>query len=70
MLRPSIIKSLKISLVDSHKSAPIFFSIISSILATIGLATNSQTTILGSMLFSPIGALINKSNIQKFKEKG
>ena len=40
--------------------------LISSGLASIGLATNSQTTILGSMLLSPIGDLINKNIIYNF----
>ena len=51
------------SLKDSHKSSPVLFSFISSFLASIGLATNSQTTILGSMLLSPIGSLINKNTV-------
>ena len=54
---------LWISLKDSHKSSPVLFSIISSFLASIGLATNSQTTILGAMLLSPIGSLINKNTV-------
>lgn len=51
------------SLMDSHKSSPVLYSFIASVLASIGLATNSQTTILGSMLLSPIGSLINKNNV-------
>ena len=64
-LAKDIIEKLKVSLDDSHKSSPILFSIISSALASIGLATNSQTTILGAMLLSPIGSLINKSNVNR-----
>lgn len=51
------------SLMDSHKSSPVLFSFIASFLASIGLATNSQTTILGAMLLSPIGSLINKNTV-------
>ena len=51
------------SLMDSHRSSPVLYSFIASVLASIGLATNSQTTILGSMLLSPIGSLINKNSI-------
>jgi uncharacterized membrane protein len=62
-LSETFIQKLKQSLNDSHKCSPVLFGVISSSLASIGLATNSQTTILGSMLLSPIGSLINKSNI-------
>jgi len=65
-IHPRTIKTLKEVLDDSHKGNPVLFAILSAILASIGLATNSQTTILGSMLFSPIGSLINKSNIYHF----
>jgi hypothetical protein len=40
--------------------------LISACLATIGLVTNSQTTLLGSMLMSPIGSLITKNIIYNF----
>ena len=63
MLSERIKKTLINAGRDSYKSSPILFGILSSILAAVGLATNSQTTILGSMLFSPIGSLINLSNI-------
>lgn len=65
-IHPRTIETLKQVLDDSHKGNPVLFAILSAILASIGLATNSQTTILGSMLFSPIGSLINKSNIYNF----
>lgn len=55
--------SLERQLKESHRSSPILMSIVAGGLAAIGLATNSATTILGSMLLSPIGSLINKSNI-------
>tara|TARA_X000000950_G_C13906820_1_gene657233 strand:+ start:2493 stop:3302 length:810 start_codon:yes stop_codon:yes gene_type:complete len=57
------------SLMDSHKSSPVLYSFIASVLASIGLATNSQTTILGSMLLSPIGSLINKNNVASLLTK-
>ena len=60
---------LKLSLEDSHRSSPILFGFISSLLASIGLATNSQTTILGAMLLSPITSLINKNNIYHLLRK-
>jgi len=50
-------------LVDNHRSNPILFSFLSAILASIGLATNSYSTIIGSMLLSPIGNLITVKNV-------
>tara|TARA_B110001469_G_C9647631_1_gene328324 strand:- start:6003 stop:6926 length:924 start_codon:yes stop_codon:yes gene_type:complete len=60
---------LKKSLVDSHHNNAFLMGLISSGLASIGLATNSATTILGSMLLSPIGALITKNIIYTFLTK-
>ena len=57
---------LKQSLVESHHNNAFLMGLISSGLASIGLATNSATTILGSMLLSPIGALITKNIIYSF----
>ena len=48
---------------ENHKSNPLLFAVISGILASIGLSTNSYSTIIGSMLLSPIGNIINKKNI-------
>lgn len=71
MISKDTFNRLKTSLDDSHRSSPILFSILASTLASIGLATNSGTTILGSMLFSPIGSIINESNIYNFlKDNG
>lgn len=50
-------------LVDNHRSNPLLFSFLSAILGSIGLATDSYSTIIGSMLLSPIGNLINVKNI-------
>ena len=50
-------------LVDNHRSSPILFSFLSAILASIGLATDSYSTIIGSMLLSPIGNLITVKNV-------
>ena len=63
MIKQEIIKVLKKQLNESHRSSPVLMAVIAGGLAAIGLATNSQTTILGSMLLSPIGSLINKSNL-------
>lgn len=60
------LKRLKDSLEESHRSNPILLGIVSASLATIGLSTNSVTTIIGSMLLSPIGSLISKSNLYNF----
>ena len=60
------LNSLKESLVNSHNNNAFIMGIISSGLASIGLATNSQTTLLGSMLLSPIGDLISKNIIYTF----
>jgi len=68
-LDQDIINRLEVSLKDSHRSSPILFGFISSLLASIGLATNSQTTILGAMLLSPITSLINKNNIYHLLRK-
>ena len=57
------LRALTRQLKESHRSSPILMSVVAGGLASIGLATNSSTTILGSMLLSPIGSLINKSNI-------
>lgn len=46
------LKRLKDSLEESHRSNPILLGIVSASLATIGLSTNSVTTIIGSMLLS------------------
>lgn len=63
MIKQKTIKVLKKQLNESHRSSPVLMAVIAGGLAAIGLATNSQTTILGSMLLSPIGSLINKSNL-------
>ena len=60
---PIIKKTLLDILVDNHRSNPILFSFLSAILASIGLGTNSYSTIIGSMLLSPIGSLINVTNV-------
>jgi len=57
---------LKNELVHSHHSNSFIMGVISACLATIGLVTNSQTTLLGSMLLSPIGSLITKNIIYSF----
>lgn len=62
-IKPYILNNLKTLLKDSHKSSPILMAVLSSGLAAIGLATNSGTTILGSMLLSPISSLIISNNI-------
>jgi len=62
-VKSNILFSLQRQLKESHRSSPILMSFVSGGLASIGLATNSATTILGSMLLSPIVSLINKSNI-------
>lgn len=67
----SIKKTLLDILVTNHRSNPILFSVLSGILATIGLGTNSYSTIIGSMLLSPIGNLINVKNVYDIlKEAG
>lgn len=48
---------------DNHRSSPILFSFLSAILASIGLATDSYSTVIGSMLLSPIGNLITLKNV-------
>ncbi len=62
-VKSQILKALESQLGESHRSSPILMSFVAGGLASIGLATNSSTTILGSMLLSPIGSLLNKSNI-------
>jgi len=62
-VKSNILEALQKQLKESHRSSPILMSFVAGGLASIGLATNSATTILGSMLLSPIGSLINKSNI-------
>jgi len=62
-VRAKTLEVLERQLKESHRSSPILMSFVAGGLASIGLATNSATTILGSMLLSPIGSLINKSNI-------
>ncbi len=62
-VKAQTLEALEIQLKESHRSSPILMSFVAGGLASIGLATNSATTILGSMLLSPIGSLINKSNI-------
>ena len=69
MLNKGIRDQLQTVLESNHKSSPILFGVIASTLATIGLATNSSTTLLGAMLLSPIGALIVKSNIYAVLKK-
>jgi uncharacterized membrane protein len=62
-IKSQTITSLQRQLKDAHRSSPILMSFVAGGLASIGLSTNSATTIIGSMLLSPIGSLINKSNI-------
>lgn len=69
MLNKKIRDQLTTVLKSNHRSSPILFGVIASTLATIGLATNSSTTLLGAMLLSPIGALIVKSNIYAILKK-
>ena len=69
MLNTTIHDQLQTVLESNHKSSPILFGVIASTLATIGLATNSSTTLLGAMLLSPIGSLIVKSNIYSVLKK-
>ena len=59
----NIKKTLLDILVENNRSNPILFSVLSAILASIGLGTNSYSTIIGSMLLSPIGSLIIITNI-------
>ena len=66
MYDPEVINIYKDILKSSHRSKAFIFSIISSLLATIGLATNSVTILIGSMLLSPIGSLITKNIIYSF----
>lgn len=44
--------------------------LIGSIICSTGFATNSETTVIGSMLISPIGGLIMKFGKEGFKRKG
>ena len=43
--------------------------LIGSIICSTGFSTNSETTVIGSMLISPIGGLIMKFGKEGFKEK-
>ena len=69
MYNKVLLDKLKESLVESHHNNAFLMGIISASLASIGLATNSQTTIIGSMLLSPIGSLITKNIIYTFLTK-
>ena len=60
---------LKKALIDSHHNNAFLMGTVSSALATIGLATNSQTTLLGAMLLSPIGSLLTKNILYSFLNK-
>ena len=44
--------------------------LIGSIICSTGFVTNSETTVIGSMLISPIGGLIMKFGKEGFKRKG
>jgi uncharacterized membrane protein len=44
--------------------------LIGSIICSTGFTTNSETTVIGSMLISPIGGLIMKFGKEGFKRKG
>lgn len=66
MYSEKYLKKLKETLEDSHRSNPILLGLVSVLLATIGLSTNSVSTIIGSMLLSPIGSIIVKSNLYSF----
>ena len=44
--------------------------LIGSIICSTGFTTNSETTVIGSMLISPIGSLIMKFGKEGFKRKG
>jgi len=52
-VKSNILEALQKQLKESHRSSPILMSFVAGGLASIGLATNSATTILGSMLLSP-----------------
>ena len=66
MYSEKYLKKLKESLEDSHRSNLILLGLVSVSLATIGLSTNSVSTIIGAMLLSPIGSIIVKSNLYSF----
>jgi hypothetical protein len=66
MYNKEIIEIYKNLLDSSHHAMAFIFGILSSLLATIGLATNSGTTIIGSMLISPIGSLLTKNILYSF----
>ena len=68
-LADDCLENLTSTLRNAHRGNPILFSILSSSLASIGLATNSPTTIIGAMLLSPIGDLITKSTIYNLFNK-
>lgn len=68
-LSKECIYNLSDSLKNAHRGNPILFAILSSSLASLGLATNSVTTIIGAMLLSPIGDLITKSTIYNLLNK-
>tara|TARA_B100001063_G_C16777456_1_gene566828 strand:- start:6987 stop:7589 length:603 start_codon:yes stop_codon:yes gene_type:complete len=44
--------------------------LIGSVICSTGFSTNSETTVIGSMLISPIGGLIMKFGKEGFKRKG
>lgn len=44
--------------------------LVGSIICSTGFTTNSETTVIGSMLISPIGGLIMKFGKEGFKKKG
>jgi len=71
--RPCL-KDLQDALVDSTKDNSSFYAILASITAAVGLATNSPTAVIGSMLLSPIGDLIVRlslvSNFWIHKKRG
>jgi uncharacterized membrane protein len=54
---------------DSYNGSPYFSSIIAATLASIGLATDSTATVIGSMLISPIGTFIVQSNLYHFLKR-
>jgi uncharacterized membrane protein len=51
---------------ESYSGSPFLSSVIAGSLAALGLATDSTSTVLGSMLISPIGTFIIQANLQSF----
>lgn len=65
-LNKKCIKKLNISFDNLDITQPYIISILSAIIAAVGLTTDNESVIIASMILSPIGAIVIKGTLSNF----